>query len=91
MVSADSKLAALGGEIRRHRKAASLSQESLADAIGMHRNYIGLIERGEADLTTKTLFAVGEALGVCPAVFFNPITDQSAPTYTRRTREKPEE
>lgn len=63
----------------------------MADAIGMHRNYIGLIERGEADLTTKTLFAVGEALGVCPAVFFNPITDRPAPTYTRRKREKSED
>ncbi len=66
--------------------AAFLSQESLAEAVGMHRNYIGLVERGEADVTAKTLFAIGAVLGVSPARFFEPLTDEPAPGFTRRGR-----
>ncbi|WP_374039568.1 helix-turn-helix domain-containing protein (plasmid) [Brevundimonas staleyi] len=57
----------------------------MAERIGMHRNYIGLVERGEADVTAKTLFAIGEVLGVSPAVFFTPPSDGPA-AFTRRRR-----
>lgn len=67
---ADSDLAALGGAIRRHRKAAKLSQEVLAERIGLTRNGMGQIERGEVGPAAKTLFALGRALGVSPAAFF---------------------
>lgn len=36
-----------GDVIRAHRAKAGLSQEDLADEAGLHRTYIGLVERGQ--------------------------------------------
>jgi transcriptional regulator with XRE-family HTH domain len=63
-VGSDKDLLALGREIRRHRKAADLSQEELAERAGLHRNYIGYLERGERNPRVKTLFNVARALDI---------------------------
>lgn len=57
-------LIALGREIRRHRKALGLSQEVLAERAGLHRNYVGFLERGERNPSATTIFGLARTLGV---------------------------
>jgi transcriptional regulator with XRE-family HTH domain len=57
-------LRALGAEIRALRLARNLSQERLADLAGLHRNFIGLIERGQRNPTFLTLLAITNELDV---------------------------
>jgi transcriptional regulator with XRE-family HTH domain len=52
----------LGRAIRKRREALEYSQESFADAIGMHRTYYSAIERGEKNLQLDTVQKV--ALGL---------------------------
>jgi len=49
--------------IRLHRQSLGISQETLAEKCGLHRTYIGAIERGERNITINTLARVAEALG----------------------------
>lgn len=52
----------LGCSIRTRRNIAGVSQEQFAEFTGCHRNYIGLIERGEQNLTLDSLVKVARAL-----------------------------
>lgn len=53
-----------GKAVRRLRKAAGLSQEAMADLCGLHRTYIGSIERGEKTVTIATANKIADALGL---------------------------
>jgi transcriptional regulator with XRE-family HTH domain len=66
-VAIDRELAQLGRAIRRQREAQKLSQEELAERSGLHRNYIGGIERGERNVGVKALFNIARGLRVQPA------------------------
>ncbi|WP_271165500.1 helix-turn-helix domain-containing protein [Brevundimonas intermedia] len=47
-----------------------LSQEELADRAGLHRNYIGGIERGERNVGIKAVFALAVGLACAPSELF---------------------
>lgn len=53
-----------GGAVRKRRLALGYSQDTFADAIGMHRAYFSSIERGERNITLQTMLRVAEGLGV---------------------------
>lgn len=54
----------LATNLRRLRTKLGLSQERFADRCGLHRTYIGAIERGERNVTLKTLRHIAEALDI---------------------------
>lgn len=53
-----------GAKLAYIRKARKLSQMKLAEIVNMNFNYIGQIERGEANVTIKTIKILAEALDV---------------------------
>lgn len=57
----------VGVNLRRLRRERGLSQEAFAAAIGYHRTYVGGVERGERNLTLRTLERLAEILDVDPA------------------------
>lgn len=57
----------LAKNIRGRRHELGWSQEELADKCGLHRTYVGGVERAERNITLQTLNALATALGVSPA------------------------
>ena len=53
-----------GENVRELRRARGLSQEELAFRAGIHRNYLGGIERGERNPALDNISAIAKALGV---------------------------
>ena len=56
--------ATLAANIRTFREAKSISQEEFADMCGLHRTYIGSVERGERNVTLSTLEVFASVIGV---------------------------
>ena len=57
-------LKALGSRIRKLRSRQGYSQESFADKCGVHRTFMGTIERGESNLSFSNLVKVSQGLGI---------------------------
>ena len=53
-----------GAKLAYVRKSKKFSQMKLAEIVDMNFNYIGQIERGEANVTIKTMRVLANALGV---------------------------
>lgn len=54
----------LGKRIRELRQKKGFSQESFADHCGLHRTYMGGIERGEHNLTIQTALTIARGLSI---------------------------
>lgn len=65
-MSADDLRARLGDNMRAIRSCQGLSQEALAQSCGLHRTYIGAVERGERNITLQTLQKIASALSIDP-------------------------
>lgn len=63
---------AVGRRVRALRLGQAISQEELAERAGLHRNYIGSVERGERDVGVGAITRIALALDVTLAEFFAP-------------------
>ncbi len=52
----------IGAKIRREREKLGLSQEQLGAIAKVHRTYVGMVERGEKNITIHNLSRFAEAL-----------------------------
>jgi transcriptional regulator with XRE-family HTH domain len=60
-----------GRRVRVLRERSGLSQETLAAKAGIHRTYVGGVERGERNIGLKNIVRLAAALGVHPRELFN--------------------
>lgn len=60
----DEILKAFGRKVRQERQKKEISQEELAYKAGVHRTYIGMIERGEKNITLINIQKVCDALSI---------------------------
>lgn len=57
---------AVGRSLRRYRQERGLSQEAFADLVGVHRTYMGGLERGERNLTLRSVERIAESIDMNP-------------------------
>ncbi len=60
-------LEGVGFRIRERRIAAGLTQAALAERCGLHRTFIGSVERGERNVALLSLRRIAASLRVAPA------------------------
>ena len=63
----------VGVNLRAYREAKGLSQEAFADVLGVHRTYMGGVERGERNLTLKSLERLATRIEIEPLVLLQPM------------------
>ncbi|MCX6543507.1 MAG: helix-turn-helix transcriptional regulator [Acidobacteria bacterium] len=63
-----------GRRIRELRLTRDLSQEQLAERAGLHRNYVGGIERGERNVAILNIAKLAAGLDITLAELFAPFT-----------------
>ena len=54
---------AFGAVLQQRRRTAGFSQEALADRAGVHRTYVGLVERGKRNASLDVANRFAKALG----------------------------
>jgi transcriptional regulator with XRE-family HTH domain len=59
--------------IRQLRLAKGISQEALADEAGVHRTYMGSVERGERNISLENIVRIARALKVAPSALLQTV------------------
>ena len=54
----------LGRNLRAWRTERGISQEKMAEIVGVHRTYMGALERGERNVSLKSVERLAKAVGV---------------------------
>lgn len=67
----DARVKAFGLRVRYFRKRLGLSQDDLADKAGLHRTYVGAVERGERNITLLNILHLADALHVTVKELFD--------------------
>jgi transcriptional regulator with XRE-family HTH domain len=80
---------AFGQVMRGLRLERGLTQQELADAARVHRNHIGLLERGARAPTLPMLFDLALALGVSPAHVVGRVEELVGPALEPRQEPRP--
>jgi transcriptional regulator with XRE-family HTH domain len=78
----DSLQRSLGRRIRELRSKQGWTQEQFAEHCGVHRTYMGHVERGEKNVSLSTVLRVSNALGIRISALFGRAqgaSSQSAP------------
>lgn len=75
--ASDSLRAVLAENIKTFRREKGFSQEELAERCGLHRTYIGSVERNERNVTLSTLEVLATTLGVTVPEL---LTDRESPS-----------
>lgn len=60
----NSILVVFGKNVQKYRKKLNISQEKLAEYAGLHRTYIGMVERAERNITLVNMEKIAKALKV---------------------------
>ena len=61
---AKDSLITLGNTIKKLREKKGFSQEALAEEAGIHRTYMGRVERGKQNISILNLIKIAKALGI---------------------------
>jgi transcriptional regulator with XRE-family HTH domain len=64
-----------GRKVKQERLKQNLSQEKLAEKAGVHRTYIGMIERAEKNITLTNIEKIALSLGVEISELFQGLSD----------------
>lgn len=60
-------VAVFAANVRRRRLELDLSQEELGERAGVHRTYVGMLERGEKNVTIYNIERIASALDTEPS------------------------
>jgi len=63
----------IGHNLRAYRQARGLSQEAFAEVLGIHRTYMGGIERGERNLTLQSVERIAARIEADPLSLLCPV------------------